>query len=284
MKPVPCEQNRELRKRIRDFAEILKAEAHKLSPSDLSEAEFYNSGVFRGAIERIRGQFSASMSEKRAFMQHLLNHLQDQNFIKDWVSSGSENRHDYTINLLSGRIAVVEAKGCLDGNNTNIFDRPPQAHEFYIWSICTNAGSDPQHNVWSGVHTRLGAEIVARAQRVDGLIVWDMVCGTIGRPCPKVLSDSERITTVGPYKLPPPCLYLFPSTVPHPRNNPLPTAQSLDDLQFLKTLHTTFRGNNDELNYVDFEVQYQGKDIIRKTRIRRGGETQESGFVSIRRT
>jgi hypothetical protein len=284
MNIIPCEQNEELRKKIKDFAEVLKTEAHTLGTHGLNETEFYNSGIFRGVIERIRGQFSASMSEKRTFMKHLLNYMQDQRLIKDWESSGSENRHDYLINLLSGRVAVVEAKGCLDGNNTNIFDRPPQANEFYIWSICTNAAADPRHNAWSGIHTRLGAEIVARSQRVDGLIVWDMVCGTIGRPCPKIHGHPERITTVGPYSLPPPCIYIFPSTVPHPRNNPTPAAQSIDDVQFLKALHQGFRGNDDELNYVDFQVNYKGTDIIRKTRIRRGTESQESGFVSIRRT
>jgi hypothetical protein len=53
---------------------------------------------------------------------------------------------------------------------------------------------------------------LSRAQRVDGLIVWDMVCGTIGRPCPKLAADPTRFTTVGPFNLPPPCIYLFPDT------------------------------------------------------------------------
>ena len=36
----------------------------------------------------------------------------------------------------------------MDENNTNIFERPPHAHEFIIWSVCTNPGADPQHNAW----------------------------------------------------------------------------------------------------------------------------------------
>jgi hypothetical protein len=39
-----------------DYAEVLKTDAHKLGAHGLSEQEFYDSGVFRGAIERIRGQ------------------------------------------------------------------------------------------------------------------------------------------------------------------------------------------------------------------------------------
>ncbi|WP_222873451.1 hypothetical protein [Hankyongella ginsenosidimutans] len=132
----------------------------------------------------MRGQFSATMREKREFVRHVLNYMQDQNFILDWQSAGEANRHDYTVTMPSGRTSVIELKGCLDGNNTNIFERPPQANEFVIWSVCTNPGADPRHNAWSGIHTRLSAEIIARQQRVDGLIIWDMVCGTIG-PMPE---------------------------------------------------------------------------------------------------
>ena len=123
-------------------AEAEKREAHKLGAHGLSEQEFYNSGVFRGAIERIRGQFSATMREKREFVQAVLNFMQDGKYIGEWNVSGSENRHDYAITMPSGRTAVIELKGCLDGKNTNIFERPPHAHEFIIWSVCTNPGAD----------------------------------------------------------------------------------------------------------------------------------------------
>jgi len=280
---IPCEQNEELRRRIEQYSEILKTEAHKLGTHGLTEAEFYNSGLFRGAIERIRGQFSATMREKREFLKHVLNHLQDQGEITDWESAGDANRHDYRITLPSGRVAVVELKGCLDGNNTNIFDRPANANEFYIWSVCTNPGADPRHNVWSGIHTRLSAEIISRQQRVDGAIVWDFVCATLGRPCPKIQNAPERMTTIGPYVLPPPCIYVFPATIPSTRNNPKPLAQSLDDVQFLKALHRYFKGRDEEVNYVDFEVEHRGADTLRKTRVRRGEFVRESGATAIRR-
>ena len=69
MTVIPCEQNQLLRQRIEEYAETLKVEAHKLGTHGLSEQEFYNSGLFRGAIERIRGQFSATMREKRDFVR-----------------------------------------------------------------------------------------------------------------------------------------------------------------------------------------------------------------------
>lgn len=285
MSIIPCEQNKVLRKLIEDYSDRLKTEAHKIGEHGLTEAEFYNSGVFRGAIERVRGQFSATMREKREFVQHILNHMQDGGFITNWESASEANRHDYVVHLNSRRTAVIELKGCLDGNNTNIFERPPHAQEFIIWSVCTNPGADPRHNAWSGIHTRLSAEIIFREQRVDGVIIWDMVCGTVGRPCPKVSTDPCRLMTVGPYILPPPCIYVMPATIPSPRNNPHPAPQSLEDVQLLKAFHNCFKVREDEVSYVDFKVGYQGADTVRKTRIVRDGKTQhESDATAIRRS
>ncbi|HMX88008.1 MAG TPA: hypothetical protein PKD30_05860 [Saprospiraceae bacterium] len=225
------------------------------------------------------------MGAKRDFVKHVLNFMEDRKFIKSWEIAGDANRYDYAVELNSGNIAAIELKGCLDGNNTNIFERPAQAKEFIIWSVCTNPGADPRHNVWSGIHTRLSAEIISRAQQVDGVIIWDMVCGTIGRPCPKISIDKSRATEVGPFLLPPPCIYVLPSTIAHPRTNPTPTAQSINSVEFLQALHTCFKGLDEEINFVDFEVSYRGTDTVRKTRIRRSGTVQrESELTAIRRS
>lgn len=285
MSIIPCKENAYLRKLIKDYAERLKTEAHLIGDHGLSEQEFYNSGLFRGAIERVRGQFSAKMYEKREFVQHVLNYMQDGGYILDWESAGDANRHDYVVHLSSGRTAVIELKGCLDGNNTNIFERPPQAQEFVIWSVCTNHAADPRHNAWSGIHTRLSAEIISREQRVDGVIIWDMACGTVGRPCPKVGEGGERKTAVGPFVLPPPCIYVLPATIPSPRNNPNPPAQRLEDVHLLKAFHDCFHGRDEEVNYVTFEVGYQGVDTVRTTRVVRNGAIQrESKPTAIRRS
>jgi hypothetical protein len=100
----------------------------------------------------------------------VLNYMQDQGFIQDCDSAGEANRHDYVVRL-TGTVGVIELKGCLDGNNTNIFERPPNAQEFVIWSVCTNPGADPRLNAWSGIHTRLSAEIISRQQQVDGVMI-----------------------------------------------------------------------------------------------------------------
>ncbi len=88
MSIIPCKLNPELRAQIEEYAEALKVEAHKLGDHGLSEADFYQGGVFRGAIERIRGQYSATMREKREFVRRVLNHLQDQAIIREWESAG----------------------------------------------------------------------------------------------------------------------------------------------------------------------------------------------------
>ena len=271
MSVIPCEQNLASRDRIEEYCEVLKVEAHRLGNHGLSEEEFYNSGLFRGAIERIRGQFSATMRDKRDFMRRVLNRMQDEGFILEWISAGGANRHDYSVTLPTGRVAVIELKGCLDGNNTNIFERPPHAQEFIIWSVCTNPGADPRRNVWSGIHTRLSAEIISRSQRVDGLVVWDMVCGTIGRPCPKLAADDSHVTILGPYRLPPPCIYVFPATIPSPRNNPGPPAQPLGHVHILHAIYQCFGGAQNGVSFVSFEVAHQGAETVRRTRVVRDG-------------
>ncbi len=85
-------------------------------------------------------------------------------------------------------------EGCLDGNNINIFEGPPHANEFVLWSVYTSPGADSRHNLWSGVHIPLSAEIIARSQLIDGPIVWDMVYGTIGRPCQKIIGKDASST------------------------------------------------------------------------------------------
>jgi hypothetical protein len=285
MTVIPCAKNRDLRREIERYAETLKLEAHTLGSHGLSEQEFYDSGLFRGAIERIRGQFSATMKEKRAFVQYVLNFMQEGGHIEGWESAGEDNRHDYSVQFASGRTSIIELKGCLDGNNTNIFERPPHANEFVIWSVCTNPGADPRHNVWSGIHTRLSAEVISKNQVIDGMIVWDMVCNTLGRQCPKVQADPERLVNFGPYTLPPPCIYVLPGTVPSPRNNPCPTAQDLQEVELLYAFHACFGGYDSEVSYVDFTVEHKGAETLRTTTVRRHGAVQRSSApTAIRRT
>jgi hypothetical protein len=284
---IPCERDQRLRDIIDRFAELLKTEAHTLGDHGLEENEFYNSGVLRGAVEKLRGEYIGATRAKREFVQHVLNHLQDADLIADWDPSPRGARHDYLVRLKSGRLAVIDLKGCLDGNNTTIAERPPEADEFVVWSLCLSPGSDPRHNVWSGIHTRLSAEMVSSGRRVDGLVVWDMVCGTIGRACPKLerlRSDlTERTTLVGPFRTPPPCIYVFPGQIPD-AHAPFAAAQPLEQVELLQAFQSGFAGWPEEVNFVDFEVSAAGEEIHRRTSVRRGGLTvTASEMTAIRR-
>ena len=255
---------------------MLKTEAHKLGIHGMSEEEFNDSGLLSGAIQRIRGQYSATMRTKRDFVSRVLNHMTDAGFIKEWEQSGSKNRHDYTVIMPDGRVSVIELKGCLDGNNTTIFERPANAQEFIIWSVCSNESADPRKNVWSGIHTRLGPEMIVEGKHIDGLIVWDWFCGTVARPCPKLKRKEGRLTTVGQFQLTPPCIYLFPKTLPTAKNNPNPDPHSLAEVAFLKALHDCFGGWSDEVNKVRFLVGHKGNDTTRATSVERDGQIQQA--------
>lgn len=282
---IPCELLPETRERIDAYVEALRQSAPDIGAHGLNRQEFWDSGIFRSAIEQLRGAQAASMMEKRAFMAEIFDHLQRRALIRQWAFAGADERHDYQIDLPAGRISIVETKGCLDGNNTNIFERPPQADEFIVWSLCQNPGSDPRHNAWSGIHTRLSAELIHRRQRIDGVVIWDMVCGTAGRPCPKLVADPRRSTRVTEARsVPPPCLYLFPRTVPDPRNNPAPACWHLEEIDLLHALWRAFGGNAADVVEVRIEARIEGVDVQRRTRFfREGLEIATSEWATIRR-
>jgi hypothetical protein len=68
--------------------------------------------------------------------------------------------------------------------------------------------------------------------------------GGIGRVAGKIeiiVVDLEEqllsTNTPRPYRFPPPCIYLFPATIPAPRNNPNPRAQALDAVELLSAFN-----------------------------------------------
>lgn len=282
MSVIPCDQDPQLRRQIDSFAEVLKTQAHTLGDHGMNEADFYQSPIFRGAVEKLRGEYSATMRGKREFVQHVLNHMEDGGHIAGWDRTQGKARNDYYVRLNSGRSAVIDLKGCLDGENTNKFERPADADEFVTWSLCTNSGANPRRNAWSGIHTRLSAEMIARNKRVDGLVIWDMICGTLGRPCPKLaeLNGGIRRTVVGPFLTPPPCVYVFPSIIPS-RSSPKATAQRLHEVELLAAFQAAFAGDPDEVNYVDFEIDDQAHELSRRTVIRRAGVVQHASEMTV---
>ncbi len=262
---IPCRLRLDVVQRVKEYSDALKAAAPGIGTHGMPEDEFWESGLFYSAVERLRGSRAASTSTKKGFVQEVLTLLKDHGRIAGWKSAETTDRHDFEVQVDADWVCIIEAKGCLDGNNTNIFERPPNANEFIIWSLCQNAAADPRKNVWSGVHTRLSAEIIHRKQVVDGLVVWDSVCGTLGRPCPKLQGKEDSGLILGRRRVPPPCIYLFPRTVPDPRNNPAPPARKLEDVKFLRALHEVFRGGGDDVTQVVLEAKMEAASICRKT-------------------
>lgn len=287
MKPpvVPCKPNDNLNEQVKTYADELRVEAHLLGSHGLDEKTFYESGIFEGAIQRIRGQLSASMGEKHDFVRIVFGYMQDRGFIDEWEFAGSQNRFDLTVILPDGTNTAVELKGCLDGNNLNISARPPHAEEFVVWSLCPSKSSNLRKGIWSGLHTRIGAESVDAGKIVDGLIVWDWICGTAARRCPKVVSGNEKTTSIGRSELPPPCLYALPKTVPSPRNNPSPRTREAHEVKLLNAFIQCFGASDQSKNTVSYEAKQEGQDVRRKTSVHRCGEVvQESSFTTMRRT
>ncbi len=272
---IPCRLSPDVRDRIERFAASLEEGAWNLGGHGLSREEFERSGLLRAAIERLRGRQAASMEEKRRFIAKTLDMMRASGAIASWHFSGGGDRHDYEIRLPEDRLCVIEAKGCLDGNNTNIFERPPHADEFYIWSLCQNPGADPAHNVWSGIHTRLGAEILHRRVQVDGLLVYDMLCGSAGRPCPKLAGGKGD---------PPPCVYLFPRRIADARHDPCPPPRAPDELAFVRALMQAFDFDAKELHQVCFEARYADNMLERRTSVSRNGCLQrQSRWTKLKR-
>lgn len=281
---IPCSATEGWKDVVAEYAKALQSAAHGVGSHGMTPEQFAESGLFKSAVERLRGQSAASMGVKKAFIANVLDVLRDQGRITSWQFAGAGDRHDYEVHLPNDRICCIEAKGCLDGNNTNIFQRPANADEFIIWSLCQNPGANPRHNAWSGIHTRLSAEIVSRRERVDGLVIWDMLCGTAARPCPKIVADPTRASTVGGRSVPPPCIYLFPRSVPDARNNPTPRPWALQDVHFLNILAQAFPVPQNEAISVEIEARMNGVDVQRLTRYKTGTSVlHESNWTTVRR-
>lgn len=248
---TPCRHtfDRDMAKRLKKLLSELPEEypevltEHGISPTDYPL-------IFNSAIQSLRGTSAATTAEKRRFVAQILNFIKEQSLIVDWQYLGTEGRNDYRVNLPNGRSIAIEAKGCPDGNNMTIYERPSWAEEFIIWSQCPNSlANDPGEGVWSGLSTRLFPHMMeSDTQRVDALIVYDGRCASSFRQCPYqfgITSSLRKAATEIPgYPeanwMSAPCVYLLPRTKAHYTSNPKPPLTSLNDSQFVTTLLRAF--------------------------------------------
>jgi hypothetical protein len=112
-----------------------------------------------------------------------------------------------------------------------------------------------------------------------------MVCGTAGRPCPKLLAAPARSTNLPSGRVvPPPCIYLFPRSIPDPRNNPNPRAWKIQEITFLKALLDAFHGRADDVTEIHIQARMDGPEVQRKTILKRKGKVLSgSEWTTIKR-
>lgn len=279
---VPCSLSDGMAEMVEEYAEALRTAAPTIGDHGLAPDEFWSSGLFRSAIERLRGQQAAATKDKYDFIKWALEQLKAAGVIEDFKYTGAGDRHDFHIYMPSERVCVVEAKGCLDGNNTTIYERPPNADEFMIWSLCQSQGSNLRAGVWSGAHSRIGGSIIATNVHVEALIVWDALCGGPKRPCPKIAEG--RGVEVDGVKIPPPCIYLFPRTIPDPRNNPKPFMVKLPDVALASALLKHFGGDDRDVTEVQIEARMKGTNLQRQTTLIRSGRVvKQSNWTKLNR-
>lgn len=213
--------------------------------------------LLRAAVESMRGTFAATTSDKERFIEAVLDYGVEEGALCDWQFVGTANRQDYRVELPDGVSVCIEAKGCPDGNNTTIWERPTWADEFVVWFLCPESlVKDPGKGVWSGIATRLMPKIASDRTVVDAVMFWDGRCGSARRRCPKqhgvVGPLRKRATDIAaqsdrPDWLPPPCVYLMPSTAPHLRNNQAPRVHSIDSCRFAQAMLALFEVPRDEM-------------------------------------
>lgn len=252
-----------------------------LNGRGLSEQEF-NDKYRVGLIERLRGQNAATTVLKAQFMESVLVHMQERDLIASWSYIGNAGRADYSVKLPTGRVAVIEAKGSLDGLSATSLERPSYADELVIWSMTTNPMSNVVANLWSGIHSRISADYVAAGKRIDTLVAWDLL-GSSERLC-EGLADLPKVP-FGDELLTPPCIHLLPNELPILGTRPKVAAPCLDKQEFAQALATCFGVPRQLVGQVDFEIfPHEENGLARRTTIWLDGELKkQSGVTPIRR-
>lgn len=184
------------------------------------------------------------MNVKRRFYDAIFERLHSEGVIQDARFIGTGRSQDYRVSLGKKFEVCIEAKGCPDGNNIRIWSRPTWAREFIIWSQCTHSlEKDPGHGIMSGI-SRLFRKAILESQKVDAFVFFDGRCGSDIRRCPKRFGVQgalrKKATDIqgqdGRAWLPPPCIYLFPATIPHPLSNKNPEPHDLTSCRFAAAL------------------------------------------------
>jgi len=127
--------------------------------------------------------------------------------------------------------------------------------------------------------------MIARDQRIEDVIMWDIMCGTADRSHSKIMDENVlKLTVLGPFRVSRPCIYMFLSVVLGGTRTKAVT-QQVTDVTLLHALHNRLRYQDGEINFVTFEIQVIGEATCRKMIVTRAGVIQiESKITPIRRS
>lgn len=254
---LPCRHTVDMTtiERLGDLLKDLHTQAPELLKAHGVPTDVYPE-LFRGAVESIRGTFAATIAGKKKFIEAILERMQTSGHVARWEFVGTGGRQDYRVELGTGRLVSIEAKGCPDGNNTTIWTRPDWADEFVVWCQCPESfRHQPGTGVWKGLANRLFPKILRDGQLVDAFVFYDARCGSALRPCPKMQGLTGLRATATPDIegqegrdwLPPPSVYLLPRQKPHPVTNPSPLLHDLTTCLFAPALLRSFNVPDAEL-------------------------------------
>jgi hypothetical protein len=159
------------------------------------------------AIERLRGSWAASNSDRRKFLITLFESMRERGLISklEMPPYGDDTVYRLTIREF-GDIAVIQ-KGCPDGAHSSVrWTAPKWAAETYLWWLCSSSAAEPGEHVAKGIN-RLRQRFFSEApDALDGVIFHNELCGSPERPCPK----ASRSIAIGGLQIPPPCIYVMP--------------------------------------------------------------------------
>ena len=160
-------------------------------------------------IEKMRGSASASTSDRKAFVDRILEFLRTSGKIASFDRPDYGDDTVYRVHLNDGRNVAIIQKGCPDGAHGSVrWTRPDWAIEAYLWWLCDGLAHEPGEHVAKGVN-RLRSRFFDTGydDAVDGVIFHNQLCGTPDRPCPKM----SRAASIEGIRVPPPCVWVMPA-------------------------------------------------------------------------
>ncbi|MBP1242149.1 hypothetical protein ABID92_000024 [Frigoribacterium sp. PvP120] len=247
--------------RTGDMLKSLSQHPEILAGYGLTVEEFHS--AFPSAIEAVRGQMSASTSQRRDFLRKVLEHVVDTGLasVSVWPTYGQDTIYRLEVDDL-GSVAIIQ-KGCPDGAHSSVsWEEPPWADETYLWWLCSSTSAHPGEHIVKGINRVRRRLLSDREGQLAGVIFHNELCGSPQRPCPKFGSA----VIIDGVPVPPPCVYVMPERKPvegdwnwNGRRNPKFPAVLARSFQIPKVEVDSFTG------YVGFQSKASGDVRTRVT-------------------